>query len=443
MTSATISPADLQWLRLQPILVQDVTREPDLWDTALAQLDEVAQHLGLDRGIHAFLRQPERELTVAVPVVMDSGQIEVFTGYRVQHSSARGPCKGGFRYHPAVTLNEVKALAMLMSWKCAVAGIPYGGAKGGVRCDPMQLSRNEINRLTRRFTVGIRPIIGPKQDIPAPDINTDPQVMAWMTDTISMLEGQSMMATTTGKPISLGGSLGRKEATGRGVAITTREMLRRLGQDPVGTTVAVQGYGNVGWAAATILNEMGCKILAVSDVTGGLYNARGLDIADINRHVEAHPHHLLEGYDGPNVEQMTNDELLVAEVGVLIPAAIEHQIHKENAGQIRARLIIEGANGPTTREADEILQERGIVVVPDILANAGGVVVSYFEWVQDLQVFFWDEAEVNHNLERTMVRAFDEVWDFSRAHDVPLRLGANMLAVKRVADVVKMRGIFP
>ncbi len=417
--------------------------QPDLWDTALAQLDDVAQRLHLDPGIHAILRQPERELTVSVPVMMDSGRIEVFTGYRIQHSSARGPCKGGFRYHPAVTLNEVKALAMLMTWKSAVVGIPYGGAKGGVRCEPMEMSQGEICRLTRRFTVMIRPIIGPKQDIPAPDINTDPQVMAWMTDTISMIEGQSALATTTGKPIPLGGSVGRTEATGRGVAITTRQLLKRMGQDLSETTVAVQGYGNVGQASATILRDMGCKIVAVSDVTGGLYNPHGLDIAAINRHVAAHPHHLLEGYAGPDVEHITNAELLVADVDVLIPAAVEHQIHERNAPRIRARWVVEAANGPTTREADDILRDRGIIVVPDILANAGGVVVSYFEWVQDLQVFFWDKAEVNHNLERTMVRAFEEVWDFSHEKGLPLRLGANMLAVGRVADVVKMRGIFP
>jgi len=417
--------------------------QPDLWDTALAQLDDVAQRLHLDPGIHAILRQPERELTVSIPVMMDSGRIEVFTGYRVQHSSARGPCKGGFRYHPAVTLNEVKALAMLMTWKSAVVGIPYGGAKGGVRCDPMQMSQGEICRLTRRFTVMIRPIIGPKQDIPAPDINTDPQVMAWMTDTISMLEGQSALATTTGKPVSLGGSVGRTEATGRGVAITTRQLLKRLGRDLSETTVAVQGYGNVGQASATILHDMGCKIVAVSDITGGLYNPHGLDIAAINRHVAAHPHHLLEGYTSPDVDHITNAELLVADVDVLIPAAVEHQIHERNAPHIRARWIVEAANGPTTREADDILQDRNIIVVPDILANAGGVVVSYFEWVQDLQVFFWDEAEVNRNLERTMVRAFEEVWNFSHEKGLPLRLGANMLAVGRVADVVKMRGIFP
>jgi len=417
--------------------------QPDLWDTALAQLDDVAQRLHLDPGIHAILRQPERELTVSIPVMMDSGRIEVFTGYRVQHSSARGPCKGGFRYHPAVTLNDVKALAMLMTWKSAVVGIPYGGAKGGVRCDPMQMSQGEICRLTRRFTVMIRPIIGPKQDIPAPDINTDPQVMAWMTDTISMLEGQSALATTTGKPVSLGGSVGRTEATGRGVAITTRQLLKRLGRDLSETTVAVQGYGNVGQASATILHDMGCKIVAVSDITGGLYNPHGLDIAAINRHVAAHPHHLLEGYTSPDVDHITNAELLVADVDVLIPAAVEHQIHERNAPHIRARWIVEAANGPTTREADDILQDRNIIVVPDILANAGGVVVSYFEWVQDLQVFFWDEAEVNRNLERTMVRAFEEVWNFSHEKGLPLRLGANMLAVGRVADVVKMRGIFP
>jgi len=423
-----------------------VSAEPpkqDLWDTVLDQLDDVAQRLGLDPGIHAILRQPERELTVAVPVVMDDGQIEVFTGYRIQHSSARGPCKGGIRYHPDVNLNEVRALAALMTWKCAVVGIPYGGAKGGVKCDPRQMSEDEVRRLTRRFTAMIMPIIGSKRDIPAPDVNTNAQIMAWMADTFSMLAGKTVTEIVTGKPIPLGGSLGRKEATGRGVAIITRELLQRRGQALSDTTVAVQGYGNVGSAAATILDQMGCKIVAVSDISGGLYNPRGLDIASINQHVAAHPKRLLEGYEAPGVEEITNDELLISDVDVLIPAALEHQIHADNAPYIQAKMVVEAANGPTTREADEILNDRGIMVVPDILANTGGVVVSYFEWVQDLQCFFWDEAEVNRNLKRIMVRSFEEVWDFSREQDVLLRLGACMLAVDRVAGAVRARGIFP
>ena len=415
----------------------------DLWGTVLATLDDVAQRLELDPGIHAILRQPERDLTVAVPVTLDDGSIKVFTGYRVQHSSARGPCKGGIRYHPVVDHNEVKALAALMTWKCAVVGIPYGGAKGGVRCDPKQMSRNELCRLTRRFTTMILPILGPRRDIPAPDVNTDAQVMAWMADTACMLQGKATMEIVTGKPISLGGSLGRKEATGRGVAIITAEFLKRKGQPPSDTTVAIQGYGNVGSAAATILHQMGCKIVAVSDITGGLHHPRGLDVPDINEHVAVHPGRLLEGYEAPGVEQISNDQLLTSDVDVLIPAALEHQIHSGNAPHIRAKVIIEAANGPTTPEADEILNRRGILVVPDILANAGGVVVSYFEWVQNMQCFFWEEAEVNRHLERIMVQSFQKVWDLCQGKQMPMRLGANMLAVNEVANAILLRGIFP
>jgi glutamate dehydrogenase (NAD(P)+) len=427
-------------------LTQFVVAEPckqTLWDTTLRQLDDVADRLALDPGIRRILRRPERELTVSVPVMMDDGRIEVFNGYRVQHSSARGPCKGGIRYHPDVDLSEVKALATLMTWKCAVVGIPYGGAKGGVQCDPAVMSQGELSRLTRRFTTSILPILGPKRDIPAPDVNTNAQVMAWMADTVTMLEGKAVMEIVTGKPISLGGSLGRKEATGRGVAITTAELIKRRQGRLSETTVAVQGYGNVGSAAATILQEMGCKIVAVSDVSGGLYCPHGLDTAGLNQHVASHPKHMLQGYQAPGVEPLTNEELLSADVEVLIPAALEQSIHADNAYDVRARMIVEGANGPTTPEADEILNERGIVVVPDILANAGGVVVSYFEWVQDLQSFFWEEEKVNHRLKQIMVHSFREVWDFSQEHRVPLRLGASMLAVSRVASAVEARGIFP
>ena len=427
----------------RPTFVVAEPPKQDLWDTVLAQLDDVAQRLRLDTGIHAILRHPERELTVAVPVVMDDGSVKVFTGYRIQHSSARGPCKGGIRYHPDVDLSEVRALAALMTWKCAVVNIPYGGAKGGVRCDPVQMSEDEVCRMTRRFTAMIMPIIGSKRDIPAPDVNTNAQTMAWIADTVSMLERKTVIDIVTGKPISLGGSLGRKEATGRGAAIITAELLKRKRRRLSDTTVAVQGYGNVGSHAATIMDQMGCTIVAVSDVSGGLYNPHGLDIASINQHVTAHPKRLLEGYEAPGVEKISNDELLVSDVDVLIPAALEHQIRADNAPYVQAKVIVEGANGPTTREADEILSDRGIVVVPDILANAGGVVVSYFEWVQDLQCFFWDEEEVNRNLRRIMVRSFKEVWDFSREREVSLRLGAYMLAVDRVAGAVRVRGIFP
>jgi glutamate dehydrogenase (NAD(P)+) len=427
---------------LPQFVVAEPPRQP-LWDTTLKQLDDVAERIGLDASIHRILRRPERELTVSVPVMMDSGGIEVFSGYRVQHSSARGPCKGGVRYHPSVDLDEIRALAALMTWKCAVVGIPYGGAKGGVDCDPSGMSQGELSRLTRRFTTAILPILGPKRDIPAPDVNTNAQVMAWMADTVTMLEGKAVMEIVTGKPIPLGGSLGRKEATGRGVAIATAELIKRRQGRLSETTVAVQGYGNVGSAAATILQDMGCKVLAVSDVSGALYCAAGLDTASINEHVANHPQHLLEGYDAPGVEMITNEELLSADVDVLIPAALEHALHAGNAGDVRARMIVEGANGPTTPEADEILNDRGIVVVPDILANAGGVIVSYFEWVQDLQNFFWEEEEVNQRLERIMVRSFREVWDFSQEKRVPPRLGASMLAVSRVAGAVQARGIFP
>jgi len=415
----------------------------DLWDDVLAQLDDVAGRIGLDPGIHAILRQPERELTVAVPVMMDDGSVQVYTGYRVQHSSARGPCKGGIRYHPNVTLNEMRALAALMTWKCAVAGIPYGGAKGGIQCNPKGMSQTELSRMTRRFTAMILPILGPRRDIPAPDVNTDAQIMAWVADTVSMLQDQATMEIVTGKPVSLGGSQGRKEATGRGVAVITRELLRHAGRRLGETTVAIQGFGNVGSAAAAILHEMGCKIVAVSDVSGGWHDPRGLDIPALCRHVEAHPQHLLEGYAAPGVEPISNEALLTGQVDVLIPAALEHQIREDNAPLVRARMIVEAANGPTTPEADAILDERGILVMPDILANAGGVVVSYFEWVQDMQCFFWEEAEVNRQLERIMVTSLRKVWEVSEGRDVPLRMAAYMLAVHDVAAAVQLRGIFP
>jgi glutamate dehydrogenase (NAD(P)+) len=420
-----------------------VARTPSLWDTVLAQLDDVAQQLELDPGIHAILRHPEYELTVAVPVKMDSGHVQVFTGYRVQHSSARGPFKGGIRYHPDVNLDEVRALAMLMTWKCAVVGIPYGGAKGGVTCDPTRLSRNELERLTRRFTAMLMPLIGSRRDIPAPDVNTNPQVMAWIADTVTMFQGQAAMEVVTGKPLDLGGSLGRKEATGRGVAIVTREYLKRHNLRPEATRVLVQGYGNVGSAAAKILHEMGCKIVGVGDITGALYNPHGLSIAGINRHVAAQPQHLLEGYSETDADHIRNDELLEMDADVLIPAALEHQLHSRNASRIRAGLIVEAANGPTTREADEILHDRGILVIPDILANAGGVVVSYFEWAQGLQSLYWEEAEVNRRLESVMTRSFQSVWDLSAEQQVSLRRGAFILAVERVAGAIRSRGLFP
>ncbi|NLE76465.1 MAG: Glu/Leu/Phe/Val dehydrogenase [Chloroflexi bacterium] len=423
---------------------QPVQRQkPNMWHNVLAQLQEVGELLNLDKGTLAVLSSPERELVVSVPVQMDDGSIKVFQGYRIQHSSLRGPYKGGIRYHPSVDLDEVRALAMLMTWKCAVVGIPYGGAKGGVTCDPFELSENELRRMTRRYASMILPIIGPRRDIPAPDMNTNAQIMAWFVDTATMIEGEPMLGIVTGKPVLLGGSLGRAEATGRGVAFTTRELLGRVNKTLGTASIAVQGYGNVGSSTATILNSMGAKIVALSDISGGIYNPKGLDIPAINAHVAKHPRRLLEGYTAPGMQPIGNDDLLELDVDVLIPAALENQIRDDNADRIKARLIVEAANGPTTRDADAILKKRGITVVPDILANAGGVVVSYFEWVQNLQSFYWDEAEVNRNLERIMVRAFDEVWTFSEEKKVHLRLGANMLAVSRVASVLQARGIFP
>ena len=414
-----------------------------LWTSVRGMLDDVALSIKLDPGLHAILRQPERELAVAVPTTMDDGRIQVFTGYRIQHSSARGPCKGGIRYHPDVDMDEIRALAALMTIKCAVVDIPYGGAKGGIQCDPRHMSQSELCRMTRRYASMIMPIIGSKRDIPAPDVNTNAQTMAWIVDTISMMQGKTSMDIVTGKPIPLGGSLGRREATGRGVAITTHELLKRLGHRLDEMTVAVQGYGNVGSFAATILDRMGCKVVAVSDVSGGLYNPLGLDIPTINRHVSQHPKHMLEGYVAPDVDRIDNQELLTAKVDVLIPAALEHQIHADNASDIGCKYIVEGANGPTTPEADEILRDRNIIVVPDILANAGGVVVSYFEWVQDLQFYFWDEDEVNRNLKRIMSNSFARVYDYCHSRNVPLRLGAYMLAVDKVASAMQERGMFP
>ncbi len=425
------------------LVVAEPSLKQDLWDTVLGALDDAAARLNLDPGIHAILREPERELTVSVPVVHDDGTIRVYKGYRVQHSSARGPCKGGIRYHPDVNLNEVKALAAMMTWKCAVVGIPYGGAKGGIQVDPSGMSQREIERMTRRFTAMILPILGPKRDIPAPDVNTNPQVMAWIADTVSMLGGSAIPEIVTGKPVNMGGSRGRKEATGRGVAIVTGELLKQMGRSVTETSVAVQGYGNVGSYAARILREMGCKIVAISDVSGGLYNPHGLDLDAIDRAIADHPKRLLAGYTATDVDRISNEELLESDVDVLIPAALEHQIRGDNADRIRARYIVEGANGPTTREADAILESRGVIVVPDILANAGGVVVSYLEWVQDLQNFFWEEEEVNQQLANIMVRSFREVWGYSEAQEVPLRLGALMLAVDKVAEAVRSRGIWP
>lgn len=412
------------------------------YDVVLEQLDTAARKLKLDPNILEILKRPERELTVAVPVEMDDGHVEVFTGYRVQHSTARGPGKGGIRFHPDVNLEEVKALAAWMTWKCAVVGIPYGGAKGGIKCDPNKMSEKELSRLTRRYTTAILPIIGPEKDIPAPDVNTNPKTMGWLMDTYSMFKGYPVPGVVTGKPVNLGGSLGRKEATGRGVLYSTREVTARLGMKLSDITVSVQGYGNVGGTAANLLRAAGAKVVAISDVTCGLYNPDGLDLDDVNRYVADHK--FLEGYSAPGVDVLPSPGPLTVDCDVLVPAALEGQIHGGNADQVKAKIIVEGANGPTTPEADRILASKGTIIVPDILANAGGVVVSYFEWVQDLQAFFWDEEEVNSRLNRIMTKAFAEVWDLANeVGDVDLRTAALMLAISKVADAIRVRGIFP
>lgn len=414
-------------------------------ETALTQLNNAFELLFLDEGLRALIRQPERELTVAVPIRRDSGTLSIYTGYRVQHSSARGPCKGGIRFHPVVDLNEVRGLALLMTLKCTVANLPYGGAKGGISVDPAELSNYELERLTRRYAAMIMPILGGKRDIPAPDVNTNPQIMAWFMDTVSMMQGHLAPEVTTGKPVGLGGSQGRVEATGRGVAIATVEMLRRLGREPTDTRVAVQGYGNVGFHAARILaQEHGCRIVGVSDVSGGLYDPSGLPLTSLNDFVAHNPGNLLSGYvTNGRVDRISNEELLTLDVDVLIPAAIENQITNRNADLIQAQVLVEGANGPTTFEADATLRDRGIHVVPDILANAGGVIVSYLEWVQDLQWFFLESSEVQARLHDVMQRSFEEVWALADRRQIDLRSAAYLLAVQRVADAISLRGIFP
>ena len=415
------------------------------YESVLQQIDHIAGRIGLDVGITKMLKHPERELTVAIPVVMDDGSLEVFTGYRVQHSSAIGPCKGGIRYHPNVDLDEVRALATLMTFKCAVANVPYGGAKGGVRCDPSKLSKMELQRLTKRYTAMILPIVGPRHDIPAPDVNTNAETMGWIMDAVSMYEGQTVLDIVTGKPIELGGSLGRREATGRGVMLNTLEILKRLKKNPKGARVAIQGFGNVGSVTAELLEEQGCKVVAVSDVSCGLYNPDGLNIKSLIDFVYNAPRpRLLKDYKlGRNDERISNEELLELDVDVLIPAALENQITTENVDNIKADVIVEGANGPITKDADEVLAEKKVIVVPDILANSGGVIVSYFEWVQGIQSFFWGIDEVNENLKKIMLKSFSDVWETGEKEKVTLRDAAFILAIRKIAKAVELRGIFP
>jgi glutamate dehydrogenase (NAD(P)+) len=408
------------------------------WKIAQQQFDIAAQVLGLDPNIAKVLRECKRELTVTFPVLMDDRTIEMYTGYRVHHNVDRGPAKGGIRFHPGVTLDEVKALAMWMTWKCAVVGIPYGGAKGGVIVDPKALSRNELENLTRRYTSEISILIGPDRDIPAPDVNTNAQIMAWMMDTISMHAGHSVPAVVTGKPLGIGGSEGRPEATGRGCMLTTLAALKHLKIRPEDATVAVQGVGNVGYTTAKLLAEKGCKVIAVSDSNGACFNEDGIELDEVVREKE------LNGRLRQKVcEFISNEELLELPVTVLVPAALENQIHRGNANRIKAKVVCEGANGPTTPEADAILYDKGVFVIPDILANAGGVTVSYFEWVQDLQQFFWDEHDINERLKLIMLRAFDHVLRVSLDKKVNMRTAAYVLAVDKVAQATTIRGIYP
>lgn len=415
------------------------------------QFDRVAEQLKLKRGILEYLREPQRELTVNFPVKMDDGGIKVFTGCRVQHNNARGPYKGGMRYHPDVTLDEVRALAMWMTWKCALVGIPFGGAKGGVVCNPKEMSKGELERLTRRFVSEISIIIGPDRDIPAPDVYTDAQVMAWILDTYSMNKGYCVPGIVTGKPISIGGSLGRNEATGRGCMFSIIEALKHSDYKIIkedkenyridGATVAVQGFGNVGSVAAKLLSEKGAKIIAVSDSKGGILK-KGKDGLDIDKLIE-HKLKTRSVSDFSDTTELKSKEIFKVKCDILVPAALENQITGENADHIKAKIVAEGANGPTTPEADKILSERDIFVIPDVLANAGGVIVSYFEWVQSLQQLVWTERDVNERLREIMQRSFRETIDAKEEYNTDMRTAAYMLAVERVSDAVTIRGIFP
>ena len=422
-----------------PLQQPAAAKTDSAYTTALAQFDRAAQILNLDAGMASMLRSCKRELTVNFPVKMDNGEIRRFTGYRVHHNTARGPTKGGIRYSPHVDLDEVRALAMWMTWKCAVVNIPYGGAKGGVVCNPKELSARELEGLTRRYTTEITPFISPEGDIPAPDMGTNPQIMAWMMDTYSMHRGYSVPAIVTGKPVNIGGSAGRFEATGRGIMFVVREAHRSFGWNFDGIRVAVQGFGNVGSITAQTAHEMGCKVIAVSDVEGGIFNPHGIDIPRLRRYMREH--HTVQGFDG--ADKITNAELLELPCDVLVPAAMENQITGANAARIKARMVAEGANGPTTPEADEMLMANNVLVIPDILCNAGGVIVSYFEWVQSLQQLFWEEDDVTHRLERILIRSFHDVYELSVRMNLDLRTAALVLGIGRVAEATQTRGLYP
>ena len=412
--------------------------EENPFEAMMSRFDYAAELLNLDAGLYKVLRNPEKQIIISVPVQMDSGDVEVFTGYRVLYNTSRGPAKGGIRFDMAVTLEEVKALAAWMTWKCAVVNIPFGGSKGGVICDPTSMSERELEKLTRRYTSGIIEILGPDSDVPAPDVNTNERVMAWIMDTYSMHKRHTVTAVVTGKPIEMGGSQGRREATGRGCMICTREALKRQGMELKGARVVVQGFGNVGSVTADLLQREGCTIVGVSDVAGGIHNRKGLDVRDVMAWRQSHRY--VTGYT--KAEGVTNEELLALDCDVLVPAALENVITSRNAGDIKAKVIIEGANGPTAAGADEILDRKGIFVIPDILANAGGVTVSYFEWVQDRGGYFWSEETVNSRLSEIMVQSFDNVLAVSKRYSVNMRIAAYTLAIDRVAAVHRLRGLY-
>ena len=412
--------------------------EENPFEGMMSRFDRAAELLDLEPGLYKVLRNPEKQIIISIPVMLDSGEVEVYTGYRVLYNTSRGPAKGGIRFDEHVTLEEVKALAAWMTWKCAVVNLPFGGAKGGVICDPLKMSVGELERLTRRYTTGIMNTLGPDSDVPAPDVNTNERVMAWVMDTYSMHMRHTVTAVVTGKPVEMGGSLGRREATGRGCMIVTKEALKHLGMPVNGTTVAVQGFGNVGSVAAELLVREGCKIQAIGDRTGGYYNKGGIDIEAAIKH--ARDHKSLEGFTGGDA--ISNADLLTLDVDVLLPAALENVITSKNADKIRAKIICEGANGPTTANADAILEEKGVFVIPDILANAGGVTVSYFEWVQDRGGYFWTEDVVNERLTDIMRNSFADVLRLSTTHKVNMRTAAYMLSISRVATVHRLRGVY-
>ncbi len=410
------------------------------FETALKQLDEAARLINLDKGLHEVLAHPKRVLTVSLPVKMDNGEIKVFTGYRSQHNDARGPYKGGIRYHPQVSIDEVKALSMWMTWKCAIADIPYGGGKGGIICNPKEMSVGELERLTRRYAYAIADIIGPRTDIPAPDVYTGGKEMAWIMDTYSALKGNFVQPEIiTGKPIPIGGSLGRNEATGRGLSFTVREAAKKLKVNMKNTTVAVQGFGNAGQFASQLVEEMGATVIAATDSQGGVYNKNGIDIASLRKHKEKT--RAVGGFSG--AKSITNEELLELDCTILIPAALENQITAKNAGNIKAKIVAEAANGPTTPEADDVLYKNKILVIPDVLANGGGVTVSYFEWLQNLRRDYWTEDEVNQRLDKNVTKAFLDVYETHEKYGVNMRKASTVLAVNRVVEAINIRGLWP